>query len=44
MEYGRKVEKEAFEAISNSIKANTGLVLERSKKEHLPPRQVACVA
>ena len=41
MEYGRKVEKEAFEAISNSIKANTGLVLERSKKEHLPPRQVA---
>jgi glutamate dehydrogenase (NAD(P)+) len=41
MEYGRKIEKEAFEAISARVRANTGLVLERSAGEKLPPRQVA---
>jgi len=41
MEYGRKVEREAFEAISTRIKANTRLVLEKSTGEKLPPRQAA---
>lgn len=41
MEYGRKVEREAFEAISTRIRANTRLVLDGSKAEGLPPRQVA---
>lgn len=41
MEYGRKVEREAFDAIATRIRANTRLVLERSIKEKLPPRQAA---
>lgn len=41
MEYERKIEREAFDAISAKIKTNTRLVLERSAKEDLLPRQVA---
>lgn len=41
MEYAKKTEKEAFEAISHRIKTNTKLILEKSKKENLLPRQVA---
>lgn len=41
MEYKRKIEREAFDAIATKIKANTKLVLERSIKERLLPRQVA---
>lgn len=41
MEYGRKNEKEAFETISTSIRTNTGLVLEKSAREQLSPREVA---
>lgn len=41
MEYKRKIEREAFDAISTKIKTNTKLVLERSAQEHLLPRQVA---
>jgi glutamate dehydrogenase (NAD(P)+) len=41
MEYSRKTEREAFDAISARVRANTGLVLERSAGEQLPPRQVA---
>jgi len=41
MEYARKVEKEAFEAISARIKTNTRLILERSKTEASLPRKIA---
>ncbi len=41
MEYAKKIEKEAFSAISERIKTNTRLILERSQKENLLPRQVA---
>ncbi len=41
MEYKRKIEREAFDAISTKIKTNTKLVLERSMREHSVPRQVA---
>ncbi|MDP3111646.1 MAG: Glu/Leu/Phe/Val dehydrogenase [Thermodesulfovibrionales bacterium] len=41
MEYAKKTEKEAFEAISQRIKTNTKLILEKSKKENRLPRQVA---
>lgn len=41
MEYAGKTGKEAFEAISTRIRTNTGMVLERSAAEQLPPRQVA---
>ncbi|MFA4827738.1 MAG: Glu/Leu/Phe/Val dehydrogenase [Thermodesulfovibrionales bacterium] len=41
MEYAKKTEKEAFEAISQRIKTNTKLILEKSKNENLLPRQVA---
>ncbi len=41
MEYAKKTEKEAFAAISEKIKTNTKLILERSKEENLLPRNVA---
>ncbi|KAF0144311.1 MAG: glutamate dehydrogenase (NAD(P)+) [Nitrospirae bacterium] len=41
MEYAKKTEKEAFEAISQRIKTNTKLILEKAKKENRLPRQVA---
>jgi glutamate dehydrogenase (NAD(P)+) len=41
MEYKRKIEKEAFDAISSKIKTNTRLILERSTQEKVLPRQVA---
>jgi len=41
MEYAKKTEKEAFKAITTRIKANTGLILERSKTEAALPRNVA---
>jgi len=41
MEYAKKTEKEAFEAISTRIKTNTKLILERSQKENALPRQIA---
>lgn len=40
-EYAKKTEKEAFESISVKIKSNTETVLEKSKKEAVPPRQAA---
>lgn len=41
MEYAKKTEKEAFEAIADKIKTNTKLILEKSKKENLVPRNIA---
>ena len=41
MEYAKKIEKEAFEAIAARIKTNTKLILEQSKTEGAPPRHVA---
>ncbi|BCB95639.1 glutamate dehydrogenase [Dissulfurispira thermophila] len=41
MEYAKKSEKEAFEAISNRIKKNTKLILEKTFKENIFPRQAA---
>ena len=41
MEYARKIEKEAFEAIAAKIKTNTKLILEQSKTEGALPRKVA---
>ncbi|MDO8746748.1 MAG: Glu/Leu/Phe/Val dehydrogenase, partial [Thermodesulfovibrionales bacterium] len=41
MEYARKIEKEAFEAIATRIKTNTKLILEQSKTENSLPRKVA---
>lgn len=39
MEYAKRTEKEAFEAIERKIKANTLLILEKSKKENILPRK-----
>jgi len=41
MEYAKKTEKEAFEAIATRIKTNTKLILEQSQKENALPRQIA---
>lgn len=41
MEYARRIEKEAFDAISARIKNNTKLILERSRQENVLPRKVA---
>ncbi len=41
MEYAKKIEKEAFDAISTRIKTNTKLILEKSKNENILPRQAA---
>lgn len=41
MEYAKKSGTEAFDAIETRIKANTGLVLEKSKNEKILPRQAA---
>lgn len=41
MEYARKIEKEAFEAISLRIRTNTRLVLDKSNQEKLLPRKAA---
>ena len=41
MEYAKKIEKEAFEAIAARIKTNTKLILEQSKTEGATPRKVA---
>lgn len=41
MEYARKSEREAFEAISERIKTNTGLVIEKSFKEGILSRHAA---
>lgn len=41
MEYAKKSEKEAFEAISERIKKNTKLILEKTFKENILPRQAA---
>lgn len=41
MEYARRVEKEAFDAISARIKNNTKLILEKSIKDNALPRKVA---
>lgn len=41
VEYAGKTEKEAFEAISTRIKANTKKILEKSKKENIFPMQAA---
>jgi len=41
MEHARKIEKEAFDAISEKIKTNTRIILEKSRNENLLPRQVA---
>ncbi|GAB4409509.1 MAG: Glu/Leu/Phe/Val dehydrogenase [Thermodesulfovibrionales bacterium] len=41
MEYSKRSEKEAFDAISERIKKNTKLILEKSFKENLLPRQAA---
>ena len=41
MEYAKKIEKEAFDAISTRIKSNTKLILEKSRSEKILPRQAA---
>lgn len=41
MEYARRTEKEAFDAISVKIRANTAMTLEKSRKEALQPREAA---
>lgn len=41
MEYAKKSEKEAFDAISERIKKNTNLILEKTFKENILPRQAA---
>jgi glutamate dehydrogenase/leucine dehydrogenase len=41
MEYAKKSEKEAFDAISERIKKNTKLILEKTFKENILPRQAA---
>jgi glutamate dehydrogenase (NAD(P)+) len=41
MEYAKKVEREALDAISSRIKTNTQLILEKAKKENMLPRQAA---
>lgn len=41
MEYARRVEKEAFDTISTKIKTNTKLIIERSRKEKILPKQAA---
>lgn len=40
-EYAKKSEREAFEAISERIKKNTRLILEKTFKESILPRQAA---
>ncbi len=40
-EYAKKSEKEAFDAISGRIKKNTKLILEKTFKENVLPRQAA---
>lgn len=41
MEYARKIEKEAFDAISVRIKTNTKLILEKARNQNILPRQAA---
>jgi glutamate dehydrogenase/leucine dehydrogenase len=41
MEYAKKIEREALEAISSKIRTNTQLVIEKAKKENLLPRRAA---
>ncbi|MDI6801476.1 MAG: Glu/Leu/Phe/Val dehydrogenase [Thermodesulfovibrionales bacterium] len=41
MEYAKKPEKDAFDAISERIKRNTKLILEKTFKENILPRQAA---
>ncbi|MBI3593258.1 MAG: Glu/Leu/Phe/Val dehydrogenase [Nitrospirae bacterium] len=41
MEYAKKTEKEAFEAISERIRKNTKLILEKSLAENVLPRHAA---
>lgn len=41
MEYAKKSEMEAFDAISNRIRKNTKLILDKSIAEKIPPRDAA---
>ncbi|MEW6162184.1 MAG: Glu/Leu/Phe/Val dehydrogenase [Nitrospirota bacterium] len=41
MEYAKKTEEEAFEAISSKIKKNTRLILEKAMQEKILPRAAA---
>lgn len=41
MEYAKKTEREAFEAISARIRVNTKVILERSTNKKIPPRHAA---
>jgi glutamate dehydrogenase/leucine dehydrogenase len=41
MEYERRSEKEAFEAVSARVRNNTKLILEKAMNEKIPPRQAA---
>lgn len=41
MEYAKKTEQEAFDAISSKIKKNTKLILEKATKDKILPRIVA---
>lgn len=41
MEYAKKIEKEAFDAISSRIRSNTKLVLEKAVAEDILPREAA---
>jgi len=41
MEYAKKLEREAFEAISSRIRSNTRLILEKAEREKKLPRQAA---
>jgi glutamate dehydrogenase/leucine dehydrogenase len=41
MEYEKRPEKEAFEAVSVRVRSNTKLLLERAMNEKIPPREAA---
>lgn len=41
MEYAKKSRQDAFDAIETRIKANTSLILEKSRNEKILPRQAA---
>ncbi|GAB4483054.1 MAG: Glu/Leu/Phe/Val dehydrogenase [Thermodesulfovibrionales bacterium] len=41
MEYAKRIEQEAFEAISSRIRTNTRLILEKARSEKMLPRRAA---
>lgn len=41
MEYAKKSEREAFDAITERTRKNSELILEKSRRDNIPPRQAA---